>query len=91
MHTDLLSLYQKSIYKDEWYVLFLKDCSCFKKKYLYVIKAYKKISLNFEFGARVKLIFENHEFSCFSMGVRISKIHNSKTMRDKKFLIFTSN
>jgi hypothetical protein len=25
------------------------------------------------------------------MGVRISKIHNSKTIRDKKFLIFTSN
>ncbi len=55
-------------------------------------KAYKrKISLNFESGARVKLIFENREFSCFSIGVRISKIHNSKTIKDKRFLIFTSN
>ncbi len=53
-------------------------------------KAYKrKISLNFESGARVKLIFENREFSCFSIGVRISKIHNSKTIKDKRFLIFT--
>ncbi len=54
-------------------------------------KAYKKISLNVELRAGVKLIFENREFSCFSMGVRISKIHNSKSIRDKKFLIFTSN
>ncbi len=63
----------------------------FRKISLCYGKLIKKISLNFELGAGVKLIFENREFSCFSMGVRISKIHNSKTIRDKKFLIFTSN
>jgi hypothetical protein len=45
-------------------------------------KAPKKIFIEFEVG--VKSNFENSQFSCFSMGVKISKIHNSKTIRDKK-------
>ncbi len=70
---------------------FLKIVHTFRKISLCYEKLIKKFSLNSESGAGVKLIFENREFSCFSMGVRISKIHNSKTIRDKKFLIFTSN
>jgi hypothetical protein len=49
------------------------------------MKSLKKISSNLKWSAGVKFIFENSEFSCFTMGVTISKIHNSKTIRDKKF------
>jgi hypothetical protein len=42
-------------------------------------------------GAVVKFNFEIPEFLSFSMRARISKIHNSKIIRDKKNLIFTPN
>jgi hypothetical protein len=68
---------------------FLKDFSYFQKNIFMLRKAPKKIFIEFEVG--VKFNFENSQFSYFSMGVKISKIQNSKTIRDKKILILTSN
>ncbi len=70
---------------------FLKNIHIFSKTSLCYENLPKKISSNFESRARVKLNFENRKFSYFSMEVRILKIHNSKTIKDRKNLILTSN
>ncbi len=73
-------------------ILFLMHFHTFRKtSYESLLK---KSSSDLNLGAGVKLSFENREFSCFSIGVRISKIHNSKTIRDKENLkkySFSSN